>query len=951
MMFMWGFIPVLVAMVSFAIYMAMDVNNVLTAEVAFTSLALYNVMRFPLNILPSVITSIVAASVSIERIEKLLVGGELDDFAVEEDIYMDHRVSIKGASFAWKPEKKTLEDITFTAGPSELVAIVGEVGSGKSSLISAILGEIPKISGRVCTKGRVAYVPQQAWMQNATVKANILFGRELEDKRYRQTLKVCELEHDLDVLPAGEKTEIGEKGINLSGGQKQRISLARSVYSDADIYLMDDPLSALDAHVGKDIFDNCICGVLKGKCRILVTHQLQHVRKCDKIILLRDGHIHEMGTYSELMGAKGEFARLIETHTTEVKDEEQKEEEVKKPKKEGETEGKITEKEKGQKGSVSSAVYYAYMKELGGPFWVGLILICSVLSTVADMGTNYWLAYWAEANATKVNVTEAQTTVFTSTMNLEEDPAPRSQWFYFQVYALLGLGIAVFQVFQNIFVAYATLKSSKKIHDGMLEHTLRSPMSFFDTTPIGRVLNRLNSDIATVDEELPRVGTMAIRTVLTVGSIIIIIGSVTPIFLLILIPLSFLYRYVQRFYLNSSREIQRLESMSKSPIYSLFAESLTGASTIRAYARQEDLTHLNRTLTQINQEAYNAWFSSNRWLSLRLEFVGSVVVFAASFFTVLQRGNGVNAGQAGLAITYSLQLTSFLNWMVRMSTEVENAFVSVERCVEYTELKMEAPPVADHRPPIDWPNRGHIRMENVSLRYRDGLPLVLRDVSCEIKPAQKVGIVGRTGAGKSSLMLVLFRLVELAQGRVIIDGEDISAIGLDDLRSKLAIIPQEPTLFTGTVRSNLDPFGQYQDQQLWDALDACSLTQQIKAMSKGLDSDIQEGGSNLSVGTRQLVCLGRALLRRSRILVMDEATASVDYETDSLIQETIKREFSNCTVLTIAHRINTIMESDIVMVLEQGQIAEFDSPKNLLQNPNSIFCSLANNAGAKGESP
>eukprot|EP01121_Diplochlamys_sp_Union-15-3_P018939 TRINITY_DN7011_c0_g1_i1.p1 TRINITY_DN7011_c0_g1~~TRINITY_DN7011_c0_g1_i1.p1 ORF type:complete len:625 (+),score=107.71 TRINITY_DN7011_c0_g1_i1:214-1875(+) len=542
------------------------------------------------------------------------------------------------------------------------------------------------------------------------------------------------------------------------------------------------------------------------------------------------------------------------------------------------------------------------------------------------MSSNYWLSYWSN--------------------QMEGDKKAKPLHFYLLIYVAIGVANCLFVLARSLLLAVAGVIAARTIHNSMLQRLMRAPTSFFDTTPVGRILNRFSKDIYTVDEQLPRVLGMSISTCLSVLAVIIIISSVTPVFLISLIPLTYLYNYIQQYYMSSSRELKRLDSVSKSPVYALFSETLSGVSTIRAYSKEGAFSIRNETQVDQNNRAYYMWLVSNRWLGLRLEFVGACVVFGSAFFAVLDKGS-INPGLAGLSITYALQLTGQLNWLVRMSTEVETNLIAVERCVEYSEMNVEADPLTSYPVPGNWPSKGVIKFSDLSIRYREGLPLVLQNVSITTNPQEKIGVVGRTGAGKSSLMLALFRIVEPSSGTVYIDDIDICQLGLEQLRSKLAIIPQEPTLFTGTIRTNLDPFDDHTDAELWSALDAVYLREQVEKMTGLLNASVSEYGENLSVGTRQLMCLARALLRKSKVLVMDEATASVDFETDALIQKTIREQFKNVTVLTIAHRINTIADSDRVLVLDKGKVAEFDTPQNLLKDPNSIYSSLVAKSDVK----
>jgi ATP-binding cassette subfamily C (CFTR/MRP) protein 1 len=938
--FLWSVSPLLVSVGAFTMFTVL--GNTLSADIAFTSLALFNLLRFPLNMAPNVINNIIQSSVSLKRIEKYLLDEELDPIAVirghdtiESD--EDTSIQIQDGTFFWKDaDEDILKNINLKVKKGSLVAVIGAVGSGKSSLLCALLGEMPKKEGTVIVNGSVAYVAQQAWIRNATLRDNILFGAPFDPEKYNNTIKVCELIPDIEMLPGGDLTEIGEKGINLSGGQKQRVSLARAVYQQSDIYLLDDPLSAVDAHVGRAIFENCIKGTLNGTTRVLVTHQLQFLPFVDYIVVMKKGRIVEMGTYRELMDAGLDFAALITTHVdTEqreadntnkkpeekggAKSEEKKKEEQKTDKKSSGPTKLMTEEDRAA-GNVQLRVYKIYFLAFG--VVIGTLLVLGYLTEAGmRMGSDWWLSYWSDQMAVATT---------------------RSVYFYLGIYVLFAMLAGVMVLVNAFLLIKGGINASTKIHNTMLLRVLRSPCSFFDTTPLGRILNRFSKDINAIDDSLPSTLSWAMRTTFGVVSPILVIAIVTPFFLTLLLPLSFIYKHVQQLYLRSSRELQRLESVSRSPVFSMFAETIGGLTTIRAYERTTTFVQQNERLLDANLQAYDASIAVNRWLSLNLDMIGALIAFGAALLAVLSR-DAIPAGLAGISITYALNLTTQLNFLVRVGTDMETQMVSVERCHHFQTLPQEAPPIVYPRPPPDWPNRGEIKIQNLSLRYRPGLPLVLINLSCEIKPREKIGVVGRTGAGKSSLMTVLFRLVEPESGKVIIDDVDIGTIGLDDLRSRLAIIPQDPTLFTGTIRSNLDPFNQHSDDELWKAIEAVQLTDQIPS----LDSPVLEYGENLSVGTRQLLCLARAIVRNPKILVLDEATASVDFETDALIQKTIRKQFKNCTVLTIAHRVNTILDSDRILVMDKGQIVEFDTPQALLRNPNSLFTALAKKSQKK----
>ncbi|XP_029311725.1 canalicular multispecific organic anion transporter 2 isoform X2 [Cottoperca gobio] len=987
----WTSAPFLVALTSFAVYVSVDENNILDAEKAFVSLSLFNILRFPLNMLPQVISSIVQASVSLKRIQAFLSHDELDPNSVDrKNTAAEFSVTVVNGKFTWsKEDPAVLHNINVLVPQGSLLAVVGLVGCGKSSLLSALLGEVEKLEGEVSIRGSVAYVPQQAWIQNATLRDNILFGKLYNEQKYRCVLEACALTPDLEVLPGGDMTEIGEKGINLSGGQRQRVSLARALYSDTDVYLLDDPLSAVDAHVAKHIFDNLIGpeGVLKGKTRILVTHGISFLPQVDNIIVMVEGRVSEMGSYQELLKQNGAFAEFIRNYALEdiVEEEEATEELIeddelfpddalsnhadmvdKEPvineakrnfirqisiisadgenprsrsvrrhgcsqrkhsdqqeKKKPNEMQKLIQAETTETGRVKTKVYLEYAKAVG----LGLsVFICFLYGcqSAASIGANIWLSQWT--NDALTNQTQENVHVRVG------------------VYAALGIAQGLLVMVSSFTLAMGNIGAARKLHYNLLTNKFHSPQSFFDTTPIGRLINRFSKDIYVIDEALPSTVFMFLSTFFVSLSTMIVIISSTPIFAVVIAPLAFIYIFVQRFYVATSRQLKRLESVSRSPIYSHFSETVTGCSVIRAYGRHAAFVLMSDMKVDENQKSYYPGIVSNRWLGVRIEFIGNCIVLFAALFAVIGKDN-LNPGLVGLSVSYALQVTMSLNWMVRMTSDLESNIVAVERVKEYSETKTEAPwEVEDKKPPPEWPMKGNVEFHDYSVRYREGLDLVLKNLTLSVKGGEKIGIVGRTGAGKSSMTLCLFRLLESAAGEITIDEVKISEIGLHDLRSKLTIIPQEPVLFSGTLKMNLDPFEKYSDEELWRALEHSHLHKFVSNQPAKLELECSEGGENLSVGQRQLVCLARALLRKTRILILDEATAAIDLETDDLIQSTIRTQFEDCTVFTIAHRLNTIMDYTRVLVLDKGQIAEFDTPTNLLSQ-RGIFYGMAKDAG------
>ncbi|XP_010127494.1 PREDICTED: canalicular multispecific organic anion transporter 1 [Chlamydotis macqueenii] len=977
--------PFLVSLASFAVYVLVDENNILDAQKAFTAISLFNVLRFPMAMLPLVLSSLVQTNVSTARLERYLGGEDLDTSAIHHNPIAGSAVRFSEATFAWERDgNAAIRDVTLDITPGSLVAVVGAVGSGKSSLVSAMLGEMENIKGHINIQGSLAYVPQQAWIQNATLKDNILFGSELDEARYQQVIKACALLPDLELLPGGDQTEIGEKGINLSGGQKQRVSLARAVYSNADIYILDDPLSAVDAHVGKYLFEHVLGpkGLLQKKTRILVTHSISFLPQADNIVVLVGGAVSEHGSYSTLLANRGAFAQFLNHYGSQEEDaseknttavavagyEEQGDEDLepcveespddvvtmtlkretsihqrefsrslskcstnswKKAKEEPPKNmkgQKLIEKEAVETGKVKFSMYLRYLRAVGlwYSFWVAMGYVGEY---VAFVGTNLWLSAWTDDAQRYLN----------QTYPVEQRDLRIG------VFGALGMSQAIFLLFATMLSARGAVRASRVMHQQLLSNILRVPMSFFDTTPTGRIVNRFAKDIFTIDETIP----MSFRTWLScfmaIISTLLMICLATPFFALIIIPLSIFYYFVLRFYVSTSRQLRRLDSVTRSPIYSHFGETVSGLSVIRAYRHQERFLQQNERTMDINQKSVYSWIVSNRWLAIRLEFVGSLVVFFSALLAVISKGT-LEGGIVGLSVSSALNITQTLNWLVRTSSELETNIVAVERVYEYTKVKNEALWVTEKRPPRGWPSKGEIQFVDYQVRYRPELELVLQGITCNIKSTEKVGVVGRTGAGKSSLTNCLFRVLEAAGGTIIIDEVDIATIGLHDLRQNLTIIPQDPVLFTGTLRMNLDPFDQYTDEEVWKALELAHLKPYVQGLPEGLLHLVSEGGENLSVGQRQLVCLARALLRKAKILILDEATAAVDLETDHLIQTTIRSEFADCTVLTIAHRLHTIMDSNRVMVLQAGRIVEYDSPEELLKKQ-GIFSSMAKDAG------
>ncbi|KAJ7730232.1 multidrug resistance-associated ABC transporter [Mycena maculata] len=979
------FIPVLASILSFITY-ALS-GHELNVAIIFSSLQFFNIIRAPLVFLPFVLSALSDALVALGRIGSFLTGEELPEpFPIDDDLKNAVEVD---ASFAWETAGK-IEDPKFAGGgragkgrakkdgkgkkgaavlpttadngtssgtatpgeeekPFELknlklsvpkgafVAIVGRVGSGKSSILQALIGEMRRTAGTVAFGGNLAYVPQAAWIRNATLRQNIVFGQEEDEEKFRQIIRACSLEHDLDMLPHREETEIGERGINLSGGQKARVSLARAAYSTTSVVLLDDPLSAVDSFVGKAILEECILqGPLADRTRILVTHALHVLDKTDYIYVMDNGTIKEEGTYQTLMKDGVVFSRLMEDYgnldqesdTSAVKGkkdaivaDDQDEVDAKKD------QAALMQTEERNTGAVSGETYSKYLKYAGGIIWAPIIILLLALAQAAQVGNSLFLGFWTAGSIKGFHQGE-----------------------YMAVYSALGFAQAFFSFLTSFAFALASLYASLSLFKAALARVLRSPTSFFDTTPMGRILSRLVKDQDTLDNELSMNLMQLLSTFSSVIGTVVLVFYTFPYLGILFVPMSILYYLVSLYYRRSSVETKRLDSLMRSSLYASYSETLTGLATIRAYREQADaIKHAEHGL-DLENRAYIMTITLQCWLGIRLDVFGNILIFGIALFAAGFR-NTVNPSKTGVVLSYTLSITQVFSQMVALYAANEQNMNSVERILTYAELPSEGAATTPDDPPSSWPDRGEIAFRDVEMSYREGLPLVLKGVSFDIKPGEKVGIVGRTGAGKSSLLQALFRMVELQSGKIEIDGHNIRNIGLDVLRGRLALVPQDSVLFLGTLRENLDPQASKTDAELLSVLRRAWLLPRdgeppdpVADSKFSLDSTIGDEGSNYSAGEKQLLALCRALVKNSAIIVLDEATSSVDVETDAKLQRTIRTEFASSTLLCIAHRLNTIAYYDRILVMDQGQVAEFDTVLNLFDKEDSIFRSLCNEA-------
>uniref|UniRef100_A0A672ZSZ0 Cystic fibrosis transmembrane conductance regulator n=1 Tax=Sphaeramia orbicularis TaxID=375764 RepID=A0A672ZSZ0_9TELE len=920
----------IIVFITFTLYVLL--GNKMSASRVFVTVSLYTAVRLTVTLFfPCAIEKLFEARVSIRRIQVLNLS--LIQFSKQNLIFNSVFEVVDGL------DAPSLQNVSFTLNSQQLLAVIGPVGAGKSSLLSSILGELPSEKGVLKVKGQLTYASQQPWVFPGTIRSNILFGKELIPQKYERVLRACALKRDLELLPDGDMTLIGDRGATLSGGQKARVNLARAVYQDADIYLLDDPLSAVDAEVGRHLFEKCICGFLRNKPRILVTHQLQYLKAADQIIVLKEGHMVGKGTYTELQRSGVDFTSLLKkdeeeeqqpppqdlpirnrtlsqnsvlSHTSSmhsVKDGDQL------PAEPVQT---VMEESRAQ-GTIGMGLYAKYLRAGASILVLVLVLVTNLLAQVCKWTLSYMNLFKCYGYDTvKINPNNT---------------------------SLNGLTAAtiIFGFMRNLFLFNVLVRCAQALHNRMFNSILRTPVRFFDINPIGRILNRFSKDIGMLDSNMPWTFVDFIQVFLQILGVICVAASVIPLILVPVIPLLGVFLWLRRYFLRTSRDIKRLESTTRSPVFSHLSSSLQGLWTIRAFGAEERFQKTFDAHQDLHSGAWFLFLTTSRWFAVRLDGICSIFVTVTTFGCLLLR-HQLDAGSVGLALSYAVTLMGMFQWGVRQSAEVENMMTSVERVVEYTELENEAPWETQKRPPPDWPSNGLVKFDGVSFSYSPEGPVVLHNMKAMFRPKEKVGIVGRTGAGKSSLVSALFRLAE-PKGRIYIDGILTSEIGLHDLRQKMSIIPQDPVLFTGSMRKNLDPFNQHTDEELWNALQEVQLKSVVEELPGKLETVLAESGSNFSVGQRQLVCLARAILRKNRILIIDEATANVDPRTDELIQRTIREKFSECTVLTIAHRLNTIIDSDRILVLDAGRIHAYDEPYTLLQDEDGIFYKMVQQTG------
>ncbi|XP_050665873.1 probable multidrug resistance-associated protein lethal(2)03659 isoform X2 [Leptidea sinapis] len=941
----------------------------ITVENVFFLTCYYNIMKQTMTLyFPQAVGQVAEMLVAIERINEFLLSeecrlplreqtGEMIKRAKQKKrvriSYVnkeDSVISFEEASCRWLKTSSSddVSNINLNINSATLTMIIGAVGSGKSTLLLMMLNELPCSSGCVSIKGSVSYASQNPWLFVGSVRQNILFGQAFDKSRYMEVCKVCALERDISLFPHGDKTIIGERGVSLSGGQRARINLARAIYKEADIYLLDDPLSAVDTQVARHIFENCIKRHLQNKTVILVTHQLQFVKNVDNIVIMEFGSILAEGGFDDLNEQGLAIIQLLQDKVREAREDD--------PMVANQTaasslsvkrshwsywslmlEDTIDQKPETEvqaMGRVQGSVYKNYfMAETSWPY-VFLVLFMFLLAQFFASACDYWISKWSNA--------EDHLTGDTTMDNLLWAQYGLRRKDFVVIFGVLTIATVIVALIRAIMFFSLCMKSSIKLHDEMFECISLSPMSFFHANPSGRILNRFSKDMGAVDELLPQAMLDCFQIILNLLGVIFVI-IITETALLVPITSALIIFYIFRLiYVRTTGAIKRLEGITRSPVFNHVNATILGLPIIRSFGAETLLAQEFDRHQDLHSAAWYLFITCSRAFGYFLDVVCLLFIICVTFSCLMK--SDIEGSIVGLIITQSISLTGIFQWGMRQSAEMENQMTSVERVLEYTRLPKESYLMGspNEKAPDNWPSEGAIKFFDLSVRYTVEGPCVLHNLNFDVLPQQKIGIVGRTGAGKSSIIQALFRLAYI-DGTITIDDVDISDIRLDELRQKISIIPQEPVLFSGTLRKNLDPFDDYSDAVLLEALNNVELLSNDDPDS--LYRQVSDCGSNFSVGERQLVCLARAIVNNDKILLLDEATANVDAQTDALIQTAIRQHFKSCTVLTVAHRLNTVIDSDKILVLDAGRLMEFDHPHILLQNKKGFFRKMVTDTG------
>uniref|UniRef100_A0A4W3IME5 ATP-binding cassette, sub-family C (CFTR/MRP), member 8 n=1 Tax=Callorhinchus milii TaxID=7868 RepID=A0A4W3IME5_CALMI len=985
--FMNAAIPIAAVLTTFVVHTHLSEDADLSPAVAFASLSLFHILITPLFLLSSVVRSTVKAVVSVQKLSEFFsseeIGEDHDRATVQLNVESNsmYQAVVTSGYFTWTTDgAPTLSNIDIKIPQGQLTMIVGQVGCGKSSLLLATLGEMQKKSGSICwnsipdreiadsdgrRKSSVAYAAQKPWLMNTTVEENIIFGNPFNKQRYKTVIDACSLEPDIDILPQGDQTLIGERGINLSGGQRQRISVARSLYQQTNVVFLDDPFSALDVHLSDHLMQDGILKLLQEEKRtvVLVTHKLQYLPHADWIIAMKDGTIQREGTLKDIQNSDPELFEHWKTLMNRQDQQLEKEtvaesktalerknlrramysrEALLKVQQEDEDEEDTLESD--DEDNLSSVLrqraklpWRACGKYLSaaGCLLLPLLILSQLFKHTVMVAIDYWLAKWT-SDAIQLKI-EAERT---NCSNVEDCRFSHSSYsIVFSILCCLGI---VLCLVTSIAVEWTGLKVTKELHKNLLNKIILAPMRFFETTPLGSILNRFSADANTIDQHIPATLECLSRSTLLCVSALAVISYVTPVFLIALVPLAVACYFIQKYFRVASRDLQQLDDSTQLPLLSHFSETVEGLTTIRALRQESRFRQQLLEHTDANNIASLFLTAANRWLEVRMEYIGACVVLIAAVASITNSlYYGLASGLVGLGLTYALMISNYLNWLVRNLADMEVQLGAVKRINALLQIETENYDglLSSAQIPPNWPNEGEIKIQNLSVRYDSTLKPVLKNVNAHFSPGQKVGICGRTGSGKSSFSLAFFRMVDMFEGRIFIDGIDISKLPLNTLRSRLSIILQDPVLFSGSIRFNLDPEKKCTDSMLWEALEIAQLKHVVKALPGGLDATVTEGGENFSLGQRQLFCLARAFVRKSSVLIMDEATASIDMATENILQKVVMTAFADRTVVTIAPRVCLLLDADQILVLKEGTVEENDSVANLLAR-DSTFAAL-----------
>ncbi|KAM9312905.1 ATP-binding cassette sub-family C member 9 [Gastrophryne carolinensis] len=1001
--FMNAAIPIAAVLATFVTHEYVE-SEALSPANAFASLSLFHILVTPLFLLSTVVRFAVKALVSVQKLNEFFTSDEIrDDSARNCDspsmfdacrkqpgihsrafnrkqplrYQMDRydppprrrnpnseeaAIKVIGGYFSWGTGLATLSNIDIQIPTGQLTMIVGQVGCGKSSLLLAILGEMQALEGKVTwnnkNRNSVAYAGQKPWLLNATVEENITFGSPFNKQRYKAVTDACSLQPDIDLLPFGDQTEIGERGINLSGGQRQRICVARALYQNTNIVFLDDPFSALDIHLSDHLMQEGILKFLRDDKRtvLLVTHKLQYLTHADWIIAMKDGFILREGTLKDIQNNDNELYEHWKTLMNRQDQELEKDTDADQATMERKTlrramysreaksaiedEGEEEEEEEDEEDDMSTALRqrtkmpwrtcWRYLTS-GGFLLLFLMIFSKLLKHTVIVAIDYWLVKWT--SETRNISREGGTTNATGDSD---------QTYYVMGFSILSASGIILCLITSLTVEWMGLTAARNLHDNLLKKIILAPIRFFDTTPLGLILNRFSADTNIIDQHIPPTLESLTRSTLLCLSAIGVISYANPYFLIALFPLGVAFYFIQKYFRVASKDLQELDDNTQLPLLCHFSETAEGLTTIRAFRHEARFKHRMLELTDTNNLAYLFLSAANRWLEVRTDYLGACIVLTAAITSITSTRSGLTSGVVGLGLTYALTVTNYLNWVVRNLADLEVQIGAVKKvdCFLNIESECYEGTMDPQQVPDDWPKDGEIKISDLCVRYESNLKPVLKHVKAYIKPGQKVGICGRTGSGKSSLSLAFFRMVDIFDGKIIIDGIDISRLPLHTLRSRLSIILQDPILFSGSIRLNLDPECLCTDDRLWEALEIAQLKNLVKSLAGGLDAMVTEGGENFSVGQRQLFCLARAFVRNSSILIMDEATASIDMATENILQKVVMTAFADRTVVTIAHRVHTILTADVVIVMRRGNIMEYDTPESLLAQEDGIFASF-----------